>query len=251
MSKPALLPDTEWRNLACNARGWLESPSGLLLQQEGSRLLDEALAPLFGSYQLTYGLTESDPPEAPQIRHHIRLGAALPGNHLFCEEQAWAVVENAADVVILHYGLDFSLGPHGLLREAARAVRPGGHLLIVGINPWSAWGVRKKMLFGLRGKVQSITHERVCDWLSLLGFALEKKQFGCYRPPLESLIWQQRLICLERWGNAWHLPGAGIYLLAARKLVSGLRPLPMMRRGAKGRLLPVSVTGRRSFEYSS
>ena len=45
-------------------------------------------------------------------------------------------------MVVLQHGLDFCLSPHGLLREAARSVRPGGYLLISGVNPWSTWGLR-------------------------------------------------------------------------------------------------------------
>ncbi|VFT07755.1 SAM-dependent methyltransferase [Pseudomonas aeruginosa] len=129
------------------------------------------------------------------------------------EEGAWPLSEHAADVVLLQHGLDFCLSPHRLLREAARTVRPGGHLLLIGINPWSLWGIRHYFAGDALRQARCIPPSRACDWLNLLGFALEKRRFGCYRPPLASAAWQSRLARLERWGDAWQSSGppASIY----------------------------------------
>src|SRR5690606_40394232 len=66
------------------------------------------------------------------------------------------------------HGLDFSLSPHALLREAARSVRPGGHLLIVGVNPWSAWGATRLVSRKAFRHARCIRPTRVSDWLNLL-----------------------------------------------------------------------------------
>ncbi len=144
-------------------------------------------------------------------------------------------------MVVLQHGLDFSLSPHGLLREAARSVRPGGHLLIVGVNPLSTWGMRHLFTRDALHQARCIAPSRVCDWLHLLGFALEKRRFGCYRPPLSAPAWQARLAALERIGASWQLPGGGFYVLVARKLVVGLRPLRQPSRQPVGKLLPMPV----------
>jgi hypothetical protein len=141
----------------------------------------------------------------------------------------------------MQHGLDFCLSPHGLLREAASSVRPGGHLLIIGINPWSTWGIRRIFASDALRRARCISPSRVGDWLNLLGFALEKRRFGCYRPPLASPVWQNRLSGLERLGDGWQSPGGGFYLLVARKLVVGLRPLRMPRREPMGKLLPLPM----------
>ncbi|MGQ7957736.1 class I SAM-dependent methyltransferase [Pseudomonas sp. SP16.1] len=233
--------DPDWMKLIGEARAWLAGPLGQLLLSEERRVLEAELAKFFGGYLVSYGPGAEAPPDAGQIQCNVRLGAPLPGVQIVCEEQAWPLSEHAADVVVLQHGLDFSLSPHGLLREAARSVRPGGHLLIIGINPWSSWGARS--LFAADGfrRARCIAANRVGDWLTLLGFALEKRRFGCYRPPLASLAWQSRLGRLERWGDAWQMPGAGFYLLVARKLVVGLRPLRPARREPMGKLLPMPV----------
>jgi SAM-dependent methyltransferase len=203
-------------------------------------LLEAELARLFGGYLVHYG-PGVQVPTAAQIQRSVRVGAPFSGVEIACEEQAWPLGEHAADVVVLQHGLDFSLSPHGLLREAARSVRPGGHLLIVGINPWSAWGLRHLLARDALRQARCIAPARVSDWLRLLGFALEKRRFGCYRPPLAANRWQSRLAGLEPLGNAWQMPGGGFYLLVARKLVVGLRPLRQAPRASMGKLLPMPV----------
>ena len=86
-----------------------------------------------------------------------------------------------------------------------------------------------------------LSPSRVGDWLNLLGFALEKRRFGCYRPPLASPAWQQRLEGWERLAGGWQGSGGGVYLLVARKMVVGLRPLRPERREPMGKLLPLPL----------
>ncbi|MBD9484433.1 methyltransferase domain-containing protein [Pseudomonas sp. PDM14] len=239
--EPFAQADADWLKLTQDAREWLASPLGQLLLDEERRALDAELARYFGGYLVHYGPAEATPPSAPQVRCNVRLGAPLAGVDIACEEQAWPLGEHAADVVVLQHGLDFCLSPHGLLREAAQSVRPGGHLLVVGVNPWSTWGLRHYFAGDGFRSARCIAPNRLADWLNLLGFALEKRRFGCYRPPLASAAWQSRLARLERWGDAWQTPGGGFYLLVARKLVIGLRPLRPVQRATMGKLLPMPV----------
>lgn len=232
--------DPDWLRLQGQARQWLGGPLGELLLAQQRPLLEAELARLFGGYLVHYG-PGVDVPVAAQIQRSVRVGAPFSGVEIACEEQAWPLGEHAADVVVLQHGLDFSLSPHGLLREAARSVRPGGHLLIVGINPWSAWGLRHLLARDALRQARCIAPARVSDWLHLLGFALEKRRFGCYRPPLAANRWQSRLAGLESLGNTWQMPGGGFYLLVARKLVVGLRPLRQAPRAGMGKLLPMPV----------
>ncbi|ATP45935.1 SAM-dependent methyltransferase [Pseudomonas putida] len=233
--------DPDWVELISLAREWFNGPLGQLMLKEEEKLLEEELGRFFGGYLVHYGPCAEAPPSAPQVQRNVRLGAPLPGVEIVCEEQVWPLSEHAADVVVLQHGLDFSLSPHGLLREAASAVRPGGHLLIVGINPWSGWGMRHLFSHGALRKARCISASRVGDWLNLLGFALEKRRFGCYRPPLASPAWQQRLAGWERAAGNWQTSGGGVYLLVARKMVVGLRPLRLERREPMGKLLPLPL----------
>ncbi|MFV0926993.1 class I SAM-dependent methyltransferase [Pseudomonas palmensis] len=233
--------DPQWLELISQAREWFAGPLGQKLLAGEQRLLEEELGRFFGGYLVHYGPCAEAPPNAPQVQRNVRLGAPLPGVEIVCEEQAWPLSEHAADVVVLQHGLDFSLSPHGLLREAASSVRPGGHLLIVGINPWSTWGLRRVFAHDALRKARCISPSRVGDWLNLLGFALEKRRFGCYRPPLASPAWQARLSGWERAAGRWQISGGGVYVLVARKMVVGLRPLRQVRREPMGKLLPLPM----------
>lgn len=219
---------------------WMASSLGSLLLEEEHRLLEEELARHFGGFLVHYGLQLAKPAQAVQIQRNVRLGPA-GGADVLCEEHAWPLCEHAADVVVLQHALDFSVSPHALLREAAQAVRPGGHLLVVGVNPFSTWGLRSALARDVFGDARCISATRLVDWLNLLGFALEKRRVGCYRPPLASPQWQSRLAWMERFGSSWQAPAAGFYILVARKLVVGLRPLRPSRREPMGKLVPLPV----------
>lgn len=204
--------DAEWLASINRARDWFQGPLGSLMLAEERRLLCDELTRYFGGYLVHYGPHAELPPSTGQIQRGVRLGPPLPGVDIACEEGAWPLSEHAADVVLLQHGLDFCLSPHRLLREAARTVRPGGHLLLIGINPWSLWGIRHYFAGDALRQARCIPPSRACDWLNLLGFALEKRRFGCYRPPLASAAWQSRLARLERWATPGSLRApASIY----------------------------------------
>ena len=111
----------------------------------------------------------------------------------------------------------------------------------VGINPWSSWGLRHALTKDALRKARCISPSRVADWLNLLGFALEKRRYGCYRPPLASKAWQSRLSGWERKAGSWQLAGGGFYVLVARKMVVGLRPVNPLRREPMGKLVPLQM----------
>ncbi|KJH81801.1 class I SAM-dependent methyltransferase [Pseudomonas sp. KSR10] len=241
MSESCTKSDEDWLSLMNEASAWFDSPTGRQLLQQEEWVISQELSRCFGSYLVHYGPFANTPIEPQKIKRSVRLGPPLAGVEIVCEEQSWPIGEHAADVVVVQHGLDFSLSPHALLREAARSVRPGGHLLIVGVNPWSAWGATRLVSRKAFRRARCIRSTRVGDWLNLLGFALEKRRFGCYCPPLSSGQWQTRLSGLDIVGQRLQMPTGGFYLLVARKLMVGLRPLRQSRRERMGQLLPMPV----------
>lgn len=241
MSESCAKSDERWLLLMKKASAWFDGPSGRQLLEHEQRVINQQLSRCFGSYLVHYGPFGNALIEPQKIKRSVRVGPPLAGVDIVCEEQSWPIGEHAADVVVLQHGLDFSLSPHALLREAARSVRPGGHLLVVGINPWSAWGATRLLSRKAFRHARCIRPTRVGDWLNLLGFSLEKRQFGCYCPPLSSRRWRARLSGLETAGQRSQLPTGGFYMLVARKLMVGLRPVRQSRRERMGQLLPMPV----------
>ena len=227
--------------LALQIQHWLSQPTGQLLLEQEQQLLAQALPRYFGAVCLHYGFQQQALPASDKIQRFYRIGPGVAGSSVQCEEQAWPFCESAADVVVIQHGLEFAQCPHSLLREAAFSVRPGGHLLIVGLNPWSLWGATGIFSHEVFGQAKPIAAERLNDWLTLLGFTLEARRYGCYRPPLAAGRWPQRLDWLEPLGQRWQMPFGGFYLLSARKMVMGVRPPLQQRQGRLGQLLPMPV----------
>jgi SAM-dependent methyltransferase len=131
------------------------------------------------------------------------------------------------DVVILHHALDFCHHPQRVLAEAARIVRPGGRIVLIGFNPCSALGIGKWLLapFSAAGvwRHNSLRRSRVCDWLALLRFGLdsEPKIAGPRRTS-----WPGLRKLMKRGLERFLVGGEGsFYVLTARKRTIPLQPL--------------------------
>ena len=136
------------------------------------------------------------------------------------------LAENSMDLLTLPHTLELSKNPHATLRDAARALLPGGTLLISGFHTPSLWFsplARKRAARSqLPAPAQLIAHPRLLDWLGLVGLSVEAIHYGAYRPlgcPNGDF---SRLAFMERLGTAfWPYFGAA-YFLQARKQVLGV-----------------------------
>ena len=219
------------------ARQWLASPAGCMLLDAERQVQREVLSACFGQHLVQYGLApQLLTPEVRVLRHCWLLDMRGEGESIATEEARWPFAPQALDVVVLHHGLDFSLSPRALLREASQAVRAGGHLLIFGFNPLSTWGWQHYLGRDWFGEAGFVSPARLEDWLELLGFAVEKRLDGCYRPPLASPTWLRRLAFLESFGQRGGLPGGGFYCLLARRQMLGATP-----QRERGRVFPALV----------
>ena len=140
-------------------------------------------------------------------------------------------------LVILPHVLEFTDDPHQVLRETARVLVPEGHVVIVGFNPLSLWGLRRAMRFGTEsapwaGRFYRLT--RVKDWLALLDFEVVGGEMLYHRPPLASDRFRDRLRSLETAGERWWPMLAGVYVLVGRKRELGLTPLRPTRLHNRG-----------------
>lgn len=216
---------------------WFGGDLGAALLAREQALVARKLPELFGFHLMQLGVSEHSPLYAnSMIRHCFQLGRSVAGSQLTAVTTAeqLPLESDSIDVAILHHALDFSLQPHQCLREAARAVVPHGHLLIVGFNPWSLFGLRALLTRRVAHPVWSarlLGAGRVVDWLSLLDFAVESVEFAFHAPPVQGSTLLHRLAPANALAERWRLPCGAIYLIHARKQVSPLTPSrPLLAR---------------------
>lgn len=222
---------------AAEVRRWFASPSAAVLLQAGNALLSERLESCFGSYLLEYQPL-ADAPDMPSIRRYVALGETADEHEIQSQECHWPIQPDSVDVVLLRHSLEFARSPYDLLREAASAVRPGGHLLVIGLNPYSLAGQMGRYMRAPWRRGRRLSAARVAEWLAVLGLACEPPRFA--RVPLR---WWKPGDFVAQSGpplrNAWH-PGHACYLLAARKQVHVL-PRQRDRLSVLPELMPAPI----------
>jgi SAM-dependent methyltransferase len=226
LRKPSV---TDERQSWVELQRWYRSPLGELYAESETALLADILTSLFGYHILALGVPcPRDLLAASPIAHHCHLdyaqcpqGFALD---VLAKPDQLPIAGDSVDVVVVSHVLEFVAEPHGVLREVDRILIPEGHVVIVGFNPFSFWGLWG--LFSRRGKTPwdgrflSVTRTR--DWLALLGFEARAVHYCFYRPPLKRRGLLGKLAFLEKLGARWWPCGGGGYMLVAKKRVSTL-----------------------------
>ncbi|MCH9691448.1 MAG: class I SAM-dependent methyltransferase [Gammaproteobacteria bacterium] len=183
--------------------------------------------------------TEVDFSICSRINHCFQLSACagMEGAAQVEAEQLPLPAESI-DVVVLHHLLDFSANPHQVLREAARVLIPGGHILLIGFNPFSLLGLTR--LLQTRSAYQQgnqLRAARVADWMKLLDLQAIALERGFFRLPLQQRELLAKTLWMERIGARWRLPWGGFYIIVARKEVARMRAIKIDWRADKKPIL--------------
>lgn len=217
---------------------WASLPGGKHLRRQIESVIRLKLPTVFGFHQISVG----------PFSHHLNIGCSRTRNHFRIDEkrgdlhalgEALPLQNDSIDVVTLPLTLDFCDHPHELLREVNRVLIGDGNLIIVGLNPWSFWGMRR--MFWRRNKLpwngRFLSTPRIKDWLHLLGFEIQVQVFSEFRLPVDSPGWLRRFEFIERWGKRQQPPTGAIYIIVAQKRVWPLTPTRLQKR----RLLQVPI----------
>jgi SAM-dependent methyltransferase len=205
---------------------WLETPQGRYVLDWEQRRCDLVLSDVFGFNAVQLGLVQVDLLRSNRmpLRIHCDDGEA-PGLQARAQPYHLPFASASVDLVVLPHVLEFSAYPHQVLREVERVLVPEGQVLITGFNPWSLWGLRRKLgcrpAFPWNGRYLGVA--RLKDWLTLLGFEVNGGRFGCYAPPLETEPKLQGCHWMELAGDRWWPIFGGVYMLQAVKRVHGMR----------------------------
>lgn len=219
-------------------RTWFNGEHGTYLLSLEKPIIDKALSYYFGRFLLQAGPLFSLHAPIRNMTEIVSVGISDSGADIIHEEHAWPILTEGVECVVLHHALDFASSPHDVLREAARCVRPGGHLLIVGFNPYSLWGIYRHCTRSVLNKTHSLSYMRLTDWLRLLGFSVERQWKGGYGLPKSK--WTK----LELMGQRKNWFGNGFYIISARKLMVTPTPSEKKRRSILGGLAPIPVVNR-------
>jgi SAM-dependent methyltransferase len=217
---------------------WFEASPGRSLLAIESHALRAVWPTLFSRVALQLGC--AGPTDLlvdcnAQVRAVLDLPGAADdaGVHVHGVPEALPFDSRSVDLMLLPHTLDFADDPHQVLREVSRVLTPEGHVLILGFNPFSLWGLWR-LLHRRRhapwcGRFLQLS--RIKDWLKLLDFETVRGQMLYYRPPLTSEVSMDRLRFLDKAGDRWWPMAGAVYLLVAKKRVAGMTPLrPEWRR---------------------
>ena len=151
-------------------------------------------------------------------------------SHVLSCSDSLPLATDSLDVVVLPHVLEFEKSPHQILRETERILIGEGHVVILGFNPWSLWGLWR-MLLAWRDEPPWCGHflslSRLKDWLTLLDFEIEQIEHFYFRPPVRNKSIMKHLEFMEKLGRyAWSFLG-GAYILVAKNRVIPLTPIKM------------------------
>lgn len=221
---------------------WLLSPQGDYVLSREQAYYDKTVADIFGFNALQLGLREH------AFLRNSRMPVRLYGDQTvmadvrFCYDELPFACESI-DLLIMPHVLEFSDNPHQILREVERVLMPEGNLLISGFNPYSLWGLRRKLSSkqGYPWCGEFIALRRLKDWLALLGFVVMEGRFTAYAPPFNRAATLARCHFMEVAGDHRCAGSGGVYFLHAIKRVPGMRLIqPKWNKKLVGNLLPAT-----------
>lgn len=211
---------------------WLSTVLGRCVQDFEQSYLQTILANFFGKHGLLIGVPhQTSSVEATVTAHHVLLTPLfnhnLPIKMIEGDFYELPISSGSIDLVLLPHSLEYAENPRQLLAESCRIVKPEGHIIILGFNPYSLWGIRK--IFSRKNEMpwsmNFFQASKVKKWLQLADFELVKQETIFFAPPVQSKKMLERFKFLEWLGRKILCPFGGVYILVAKAKVVPLTPI--------------------------
>ncbi|MFK7860547.1 MAG: class I SAM-dependent methyltransferase [Granulosicoccus sp.] len=236
-------PGPVWLDAQAPLAQWYATSLGQSIAQRLEYELGSRLTDVFGYQGLQVGNLVPD--------MHLLAGAGLQRNLVLDAPGAEAdihgdvlslpIASGTMKAVAFFHTLDFCEHPHQALREANRVLTDDGQLIIVGFNPYSAFGARHALTAWRRREPWNgrfYARHRVSDWLSVLDYRVLDSTAMFMRPPINNVTVLKRLAKLEKL-HRWMGGVGGVYIMRARK-----QTIPMtMARQRVGRARKTLAAG--------
>jgi SAM-dependent methyltransferase len=232
--------------LIINWNQWLTQSLGRHVLSAEQRLIEQLLAGQYGKHAVLIGVPHQHTLLKPLVTPCQLLLTPLLASyfretkHLECQFSELPIASGSVDIVVLPHTLELVDNPRRVLAEACRIVKPEGHLIIAGFNPYSWWGFK----WLSRPPLDLLKPRTIHKWLKLADFELIKECATLYSPPLSNKTLVKKFRFLEWLGDKCHLPGGGIYILMAKAKVIPLTPIKLRwKQNISGVRLPSSISG--------
>lgn len=214
---------------------WLIHPHGRYLYEAERHYLAAILPKYFGYHLLQIGgPVHDDYVQASLIDHRIRLTDGLNRHFNGCSVQSSVYdlpfAPDSIDVVLLPHILEYVKEPRALLQTVYDTLIPDGHVIIVCFNPFSWWGVSKKIRpMRIVGKnARFYRAARIRRWLTRIGFAIVRQKSLAFRIPFSNEKWINNTRFMEPLGQLI-MPACGaVNIIVAQKRI--LKTLPVDAR---------------------
>lgn len=212
---------TDWLEAQQPLAQWYASGLGQSILGELQQRLSYCLSDIFGYQGLQIGnlAPERDMLDQVGLQRKVILDAPGRPADIHADVLSLPIASESMKLVVFFHTLDFCAKPHQALREADRVLTEDGQVVIIGFNPYSAFGVRHLATRWRRREPwcgHFYSQSRVSDWLSVLDYRVLHQESLFVRPPINShrLLWRLRRLetLQQRFGKM-----GGLYVLQARK----------------------------------
>ncbi len=205
---------------------WAFNPHGLYLLESERDALETVLPKLFGYHLLQIGgPVKHSLIESSVIDHHIRLtgeySPGFDGSSVIGDPYHLPFIPESIDVVLMPHIIDYLKYPSQVIKSVYDTLIPEGTLIIIGVNPFSLWGIAKlchtQDLVYRHARLKS--KSQVIHLLKTQGFEIIKRKTLCFRWPSSSAEKIEHSVIMEPFGQLMMPSFGGVYMIVARKKV--------------------------------
>ena len=214
---------------------WAFTLNGRAVFEQEKILLDDAIKNLFGYYCVQLGApTLKSMMSESRIQYKVLLASELkeeggeqfdPHCHFVKADLDYLpIAKESVDVVLLPHSLEIAADPYYLLRQVDAMLRPEGHIVITGFNPFGCLVMRfrffkKETLFR---QAQLTRLSQIKMWLEVLGYDIQLQRYStvtCFAQREQKTRRIALLEWIEQRLSKWGLQFGNVYCLVAKKRV--------------------------------
>ena len=219
-------------------KDFFSTAPGMLLRRWEARQTDALLADCAGDSALQLGapygtLLRNAPHESRILGVRVEAESSQDCAKLRLAYESLPFREDTFDLIVCAHALECSENPELFFREVFRVLAPEGRMILLSLNPWGPWWVRKKQkLMDLCGqrRFNPLSVSQVKSYCQPYG-VVDRGRFGVYCPSLsDNPQHLARWGWCEKAGDRWWPALANAYMLSAIKKVEN--------PGFVGKLIP-------------